>query len=366
MGLLDAALLFSVFCVPLLTYLLFTHWSPSRKETDDPLPCPTEIIALYIHPIKSCHGISVPSAKLLPTGLDLDRQWMWVTYPDHKFLTIRQNARMTLIRTAYDAATDTLTVTAPAPGAVDKNLEFSIPAHPSDAWLDANTTSHNATIWSTTTPSRVYAAALTAPFNAFFGKPVRLVYKPPFSTAPRHLASNGAKHILGRDASTCFADMMPILLSSQSSLDELNARLHAADTNNPTLDPRRFRPNILVAGDPAAPWDEDRWKTLCITPPASPAASAVAANAPAPPPLTLDITQRCARCRVPNVHPDTALQHPQQPWDILMAYRRIDDGIKYKPCYGMLGVPRATGNVSVGMMVHVTHVTRAHRYIAGF
>lgn len=282
-----------------------------------------------------------------------DRQWMWVTYPDHKFLTIRQNAQMTLIRTSYDATTDTLTVTAPAPNPVGEKLEFSIPAHPSEAWLEDNTSSHNATVWSTTTPSRVYSAALTAPFNAFFGKDVRLVYKPPFSAAPRTLVSNGAKHILGRDASTCFADMMPILIGSQSSLNELNTRLHAAD--NLTIDVRRFRPNILVAGDAAAPWDEDRWKTVRITPGAGTRA-----------PVTLDITQRCARCRVPNVHPDTAEEHPRQPWDTLMKYRRIDQGIRFKPCYGMLSVPRTAGEVSVGMMLEVTEVTREHRYIAGF
>lgn len=278
---------------------------------------------------------------------------MWVTYPDYKFLTIRQNARMTLIRTAYDSKTDTLTVTAPAPGSIDEKLEFSIPAHPSEAWLEDNTSSHNATVWSTTTPSRVYSTALTAPFNAFFDRDVRLVYKPPFSPHPRTLVSNGARHILGRDASTCFADMMPVLVGNQSSLDELNTRLQAAD--NLTIDIRRFRPNILVAGDAAAPWDEDRWKTVRIAP--------IGAQGGA---ITLDITQRCARCRVPNVHPDTAEEHQRQPWDTLMKYRRVDEGIKFKPCYGMLGVPRTTGEVSVGMKLEVTKVTNAHRYIVGF
>ncbi|KAF1845415.1 MOSC-domain-containing protein [Cucurbitaria berberidis CBS 394.84] len=347
----QGAIILSAFFLPILTYIYFTR-SPQQKNAAGPLPPPTEITALLIHPIKSCHGISVQSAKLLPTGLDLDRQWMWVTYPDYEFLTIRQNSRMTLIRTSYDAKTDTLTVTAPAPNTIDEKLEFSIPAHPSEDWLSSNTESHGAKIWNKWTSSCVYSTDLTAPFNRFFGKEVRLVYKPPFSNDPRTLASNGAKQVLGRDASTCFPDLMPLLVGNESSIDELNTRLKAAE--NITIDIRRFRPNIIVRGDANAPWDEDRWKTLKITPKSGKGS------------ITLDITQRCARCHVPNVDPDTAEEHKRQPWDTLMKYRRIDEGITFKPCYGMLCVPRETGELKVGMNFEVTEVTDKHRYITGF
>ena len=277
---------------------------------------------------------------------------MWVTYPSYEFLTIRQNSRMTLIRPSYDAKTDTLTVTAPAPNSIDEKLEFSIPAHPSNDWLTSNTESHKANIWAQWTSARVYSPKLTASFNAFFGKEVRLVYKPPVSDDPRPLRSNGAKEFLGRQGVTCFPDLMPVLVANESSIRELNTRLKAAD--NLTIDVRRFRPNILVKGESNAPWDEDRWKTLKITPQSGKG------------PMTLDITQRCARCHVPNVDPETAEEHKRQPWDTLMKYRRIDEGIKFKPCYGMLCVPRNTGEVSVGMKFQVTEVTDKHRYMAGF
>lgn len=147
---------------------------------------------------------------------------------------------------------------------------------------------------------------------------------------------------------------MPILVGNQSSIDELNTRLHAAE-NGLRIDVRRFRPNILVRGDASAPWDEDRWKTLRIV-------SEVAKTSP----ITLDITQRCARCHVPNVDPDTAEEHKRQPWDTLMKYRRIDEGITFKPCYGMLSVPRGDGGeVSVGDRIEVVEVTDKHRYITG-
>jgi uncharacterized protein YcbX len=286
---------------------------------------------------------------------------MWVTYPNHEFLTIRNNAKMTLIRPSYDASTDTLTVTAPAPDSIDEKLEFSIPAHPTKDWLDSNTTQHSAKIWSVTTPARVYSTALTAQFNAFFGKEVRLVYKAALYDEPRIVGSNGAPEILGREARTCFPDMMPLLIGNASSIAELNGRLkEAADLN---IDVTRFRPNILVKGSEAAPWDEDRWKTVKIMPKGKHGGQA----------MVFDVTQRCARCRVPNVDPETAEEHKKQPWDTLMKYRRVDEGIKFKPCFGMLCVPREGVNggwdgrkIKVGDRVEVTEVTADHKYIPGF
>jgi uncharacterized protein YcbX len=278
---------------------------------------------------------------------------MWVTAENYEFLTIRQNAKMTLIRPTYDAKTDTLTVTAPAPNSIDEKLEFKIPAHPTPEWLAANTERHEAKIWNQWTPACVYSTDLTSPFNAFFGKEVRLVYKPQSNIEPRPLRSNGAADVLGREASTCFPDLMPILVGSQASIDELNARIKKAESGDLTIDVSRFRPNILVRGQADKPWDEDRWKTLRIT-----SSGKTVTN--------LDVTQRCARCHVPNVDPDTAEEHKRQPWDTLMKYRRVDEGITYKPCYGMLCVPRETGEIRVGMTLEVREVTDQHRYIAGF
>lgn len=148
--------------------------------------------------------------------------------------------------------------------------------------------------------------------------------------------------------------MMPVLVGNQSSINELNSRLKkAADLN---IDVTRFRPNILVKGNASAPWDEDRWKTLKISPKGKHGGK----------PMAFDITQRCARCRVPNVDPETAEEHKKQPWDTLMKYRRIDEGIKFKPCFGMLCVPREGGKIKVGDRVEVTEVTDKHLYIPGF
>lgn len=46
-----------------------------KKEEEQKLPQPSEIVSLRIYPIKSCRGIVVSDAKLLRSGLELDRNW---------------------------------------------------------------------------------------------------------------------------------------------------------------------------------------------------------------------------------------------------------------------------------------------------
>jgi hypothetical protein len=83
----QGAIVLTAFALPILTYLYFTraqqHATSSTSSDAGPLPPPTEITALYIHPIKSCHGISVDSARLLPTGLDLGAPLSLSLPPQH-------------------------------------------------------------------------------------------------------------------------------------------------------------------------------------------------------------------------------------------------------------------------------------------
>jgi uncharacterized protein YcbX len=109
------------------------------------------------------------------------------------------------------------------------------------------------------------------------------------------------------------------------------------------------------------PWVEDSWKTVRIV--RSAAGNDVSS---ALMPLDLDVVARCARCQVPNVDPETADKHKKQPWDTLISYRRVDEGIRWKPCFGMLGAPRDEGLIEVGMKLEVLEETNEHRYITGF
>ncbi|PYH44300.1 MOSC domain-containing protein [Aspergillus saccharolyticus JOP 1030-1] len=323
---------------------LLTHRRNQPKQSH-------EIVSLRVYPIKSCRGLTLPRTKLLQHGLDLDRRWMIVDATTHTFLTIRQNPRMTLITTALTPdtteATETLhlSITVPAASSSSsRTTTITIPAHPTPAWLAAHTTlATDIRIWDTTTDGHIYDAAINAPLSNFLGRDVALVYKGP---TPRILQGNGAPRRLGREQATNFPDVHPVLLASEASLAELNGRLVAQGEEKITVE--RFRPNVVVRGEVA--WEEDTWKTVRI----------------GGTKLELDVVARCARCQVPNVEPATAVKHKKQPWDTLMAYRRVDEGMKYKPCFGMLSAPRQEGEIAVGMRLEVLEETTKHRYIAGF
>ncbi|KAF2674898.1 MOSC-domain-containing protein [Microthyrium microscopicum] len=336
------ALALVLMVLPVGLYLLDSIRQVVRdNEKKPPLPQPTKISDIRIYPIKSCRGISVKSATLLRTGIDLDRKWMFVDAATNKFLTIRENSSMTLINIDI-TEDDQLHVHAEK---INAQAKLTVPAHPTPEWLKKHTELQTVEIWGRKTDGWVYSAKLTAGFEQLFGgMQVRLVLKGP---EPRVLSGNGHSKHLGRVEHTMFPDVAPILVGSDSSLAELNVRLLEKGQKPITIE--RFRPNIIVEG--AQPWNEDVWKTLALGDDGE---------------LCMDVLARCARCQVPNVEPTTGEKHKKEPWSTLMSYRRVDEGFKYKPCFGMLCAPREEGVIDVGMAVAVTDTTFKHKYISGF
>src|SRR5688572_22715687 len=56
-----------------------------------------EVSELFIYPIKSLGGISVPSAKITDRGFEYDRRWMLVDI-NNSFLTQREFPQMALLQ----------------------------------------------------------------------------------------------------------------------------------------------------------------------------------------------------------------------------------------------------------------------------
>lgn len=338
------------------------------------LPPPSKIISLRVYPIKSCRGFEVTHTTLTKRGLELDRQWMFVDASTRKFLTIRDISEMTLVRTSLSFDGSLLQVRIEG-----TNKSVEILAHPSQEWLEENTKLVPAKVWSADTDGYEYSNDVNGIFSDFFERKVALLMKGP---TPRILSGNGAPKFLGRTESTQFADgvyispllfytasskfhdtnstlVLPVQIASQASIDELNTRLKARGHFPITIE--RFRPNIIISG--TTPWSEDTWSVVRINGAVSSLPSSTPfLNSSA---LDLDVASRCARCQVPNVDPDTAEKNKHEPWDTLVSYRRVDEGIKYKPCFGMLCVPRNEGAVEVGMRFEVLKVTEEHFYQKG-
>lgn len=329
----------------------------SEEKSDSsrpPIPPPTEITSLRIYPIKSCRGIEVDSTRLKKAGLTLDRNWMFIDMSTKKFLTIRSDPRMTLIDTSISEGEGEHKGQQMLDISIHNSEgRVSIPAFPSQSWLSTNTTLETVNIWDKDTDGYLYGDEINSIFCKFFDKDVSLVYKGP---KYRMVAINGTKELYGKDTPHHFADVMSLQIASEASIKDLNKRLGHQPHSPDALTIERFRPNIIIRGRDDHPWEEDTWKRVRIST-SIPSEEALYR-------LDLDVVARCARCQVPNVNPDTAEKHAKQPWDTLMNFRRVDDGgvAKYKPCFGMMCIPKNEGKVAVGGRLEVLETTDKHLY----
>jgi uncharacterized protein YcbX len=122
-----------------------------------------------------------------------------------------------------------------------------------------------------------------------------------------------------------FADGYPLLLTSQASLDALNARLAAP------VEMLRFRPNLVVEG--AEAWAEYRWTRLRIGGAA------------------FRVVKPCDRCVVTTIDPRTGTQpEPDEPLRTLKQFPRDARG---RVLFGQNLVPEICGAVRVGDGVEV-------------
>jgi uncharacterized protein YcbX len=116
-----------------------------------------------------------------------------------------------------------------------------------------------------------------------------------------------------------FADGYPLLLATEESLADLNARIaagpRAAEGN---LSMTRFRPNLVVSG--ATPWEEDGWSRFRVGD------------------ATFLGVKGCARCAIPMTDPLTAIRH-KEPTATLARFRRWDGAV----WFGMNLVPETPG-----------------------
>ncbi|MCW8165142.1 MOSC domain-containing protein [Verminephrobacter aporrectodeae subsp. tuberculatae] len=254
------------------------------------------IARLFVYPIKSCAGVEVQQSLLTDTGLDLDRAWM-VVGADGVFLTQRSLPRMALIRPQLGS--DDMVLRAPgmlalhvAQGAVEAEAPATV------------------TVWQDRVPAWDMGAVAAQWFSDFLGQPCRLV-----RFDPDHRRLSDMDWTGGVQAPNQFADAFPLLVASEASLDELNARLQAAGHGAVGIE--RFRPNVVLAG--LAAHDEDRVDWLRID-----AADGAIALQPVKP---------CARCPIPDIDPMTAESTPAV-GDTLRGYRQD---------------PRLGGAISFGM-----------------
>jgi len=250
------------------------------------------VAALYLHPIKSCAGLSVASSELVETGLDLDRAWMVVNHHG-EMLTQRELPRMVLITTALRSGDLVLR----APGMLALHVK-----------LDTVEAATRVRVWGDVVKAYDMGPLAAQWFTDFLGQPLRLAR---FDPEQQRLADPAWAGAVA--AETAFADGFPLLVCSTASLAELNTRLAARGSAPVTME--RFRPNLVLDGLQA--FDEDQIDEIVID----------AGDGP----VVLRLVKPCTRCTIPSVDPATGVQHTE-PSDTLSSFRadkRVGGGITF-------------------------------------
>lgn len=254
------------------------------------------LTGLFVYPVKGARGIALESARATSTGLEHDRRFMIVDARG-EFLTQREHPEIALVETAIDQ--DKLVLRAPGLEAIRVPLR---PEGPRD---------RNARVWGDQTRAVSAGDEIAAYFSTYLKKPAELVYMP--DDEMRLVDESYAR----RGERVAFADGFPYLLTTEGSLDDLNARLPAAVPMD------RFRANFVVRGTP--PWAEDAWTCLSI-------GSAV-----------FFVVKPCSRCSVITVDQATGVRG-KDPLATLATFRSRAN----KVYFGWNLVAETQGEVRVG------------------
>lgn len=251
---------------------------------------------LNLYPIKSCGGIALREATITSAGLMsdhiYDREWM-VVDSSGKFLTQREHPKMALIKPHLRA--DMLELR--APGMLRLQIPLDLPDPETAPTLDVQ-------VWNDTLKAYDCDETTASWFSNALGVSCRLVrFHPDAERVANSQWTEGAK------VPTLFSDGYPILVISDASLADLNAKLTAQGRE--ALPMNRFRPNIVIGGSGA--FDEDFAESISI-------GDAI-----------LKPVKPCPRCPIPSVDQATGQIGPD-PLDILQSYRvnpRVDGAITF-------------------------------------
>lgn len=218
------------------------------------------------------------------------------------FMSQRTYPRLALIAT--EIGWDSLTVNAPAMDTM--KIPFRLTE--SDAV--------RVRVWNDVVEAVSTGAGAEEWFSRFLGVSCRLVYMPDDVRRPVDPKYAIADNIVS------FADAFPLLLISQPSLDDLNARLALP------LPMNRFRPSLVVTG--CDPYAEDGWHKIRVGP------------------VTLRVVKPCSRCATTTVDQQTGIS-AKEPLATLSLYRSVNG----KVMFGQNVIPTSTGILRLGDSVEV-------------
>ena len=260
--------------------------------------------AIHIYPVKALGGISLAQAEVTRRGLKHDRRFM-VIDADNALITQREVPKMATVWVELEG--DEVIFSAPDVASV------SFPSEPRElpSWL--------VRVWSSHVPAHAVSAAADKWLSDYLAVDARLVYMP--DSSDRRIDPEYAK----RGEIVSFADGYPLLIASEESLADLNARI--VGNGGVELPMNRFRPNLVIKGGEA--YAEDRLGEIRI-------GDAV-----------FRAVKPCTRCQVTTTDQASGDVRGPEPLRTLATYRDSPDGVMF----GMNLIPVSGMAVRVGDVV---------------
>ncbi|KAI3399704.1 hypothetical protein diail_6053 [Diaporthe ilicicola] len=372
------------------------HWAVTQASAATPT-----VKSLFIYPVKSCKGIEVTRAKVVPTGLEFDRLFTFaqlkspfpvgvegggqegIEAKDHAwdFITQRQFPLLATVdvelwqpdldkirggvrETKSDETFLVLRFPFRSPGLAgalqtfaakclrgwravpEKEVLLPVPFPSADEIRAKGYRREQVRVWKDTATALNMGSELPEELRLYLGVSNRLGLfrmdpanlRPVFKCAP-------AKEEAGYQPVVSFQDSYPLHILGLSSVRDIETQVKK-DADLQRLEPHRFRANIFVGGTPA--YDEDSWTKIRLTDPAHKEDQS-----------DFHVSCRTTRCKLPNVNPETGVRHPVEPDRTLRANREIDEGAPKTGCMGMQVTPLFNGSqapesyLAVGMSIEV-------------
>ncbi|KAK3380463.1 hypothetical protein B0T24DRAFT_615523 [Lasiosphaeria ovina] len=363
-----------------------------------------KISALYVYPIKGLRGIELQKAQVGPQGIKHDRRFMLYQAGQHeatagmKAMQLASHPQCALFEQQITSGpggsdgeveeasvvvryhnpedihhSDLNRATPPQSpsSAEDSEATLRVPLEPDVSLLEKISVDLHGS------PATAYrmGGGYDAWFSSRFGFPTVLVYigdgrRAVLGTSMLPKAANTAaapqKGWVSSLASLVtsprqqqpatpapwltFTDVAPLLVTSESSLRDVSARL-PADQPMPMF---KFRPNLVVDGEGEAAWAEDFWAELAI--------DVQTKDLEQQQRHTLLLTSNCARCISLNVDYQTGKPAEGELGSVLkklMKDRRVDAGTKWSPVFGRYAfVAGGEGEVLTVLVGDEVQVTR--------
>jgi uncharacterized protein len=188
-----------------------------------------------------------------------------------------------------------------------------------DAPVHGNGADFVTKVWGDDACVRPAAPEADSWFSQYLGAPARLVFLP--DDAARVMRDEYAGAIRDRRRVT-LTDGAPLLLLSEESLADLNARLEVP------LPMNRFRPSVVVKGGTA--FAEDSWKRIAIGD------------------VVFEIAKPCARCATTTVDQATGVRG-KEPLRTLATFRKVGSEVMF----GQNIAHHAPGELRLGAEVRI-------------